>query len=177
MFQLESDSEQVFTGDSGAAEPAGASKRYGVEVNAFWQPFDWLTFDASGAWNHGRFTDTPSTEDRIPNALEFVGSGGATFVWGDGWEASGRIRYFGESPLIEDNSVRSDPTFTMNLGVSKDFGPFYVGLDVLNATNSKDNDIEYFFESQLAGEPAPVAGRVIHPLEPRSVRLVLRAKY
>ncbi|HVY88907.1 MAG TPA: TonB-dependent receptor [Hyphomonadaceae bacterium] len=177
VFELDLDSELIFVGDAGTSEPSSPTKRYGSEVNAFWRPTDWLAFDASGAWSHARFVDVPKDESRIPNALEFVGSAGATLTLDGGWEASARIRYLGKSALIEDNSVRGDPSFLMNVGVSKDFGPFYVGLDILNATNSKDNEIEYYYESQLQGEPAPVADRMIHPLEPRTYRLVLRAKF
>jgi hypothetical protein len=176
-FELDLDSELIFVGDAGTSEPSDPTQRYGVEVNTFWRPTDWLAFDASGAWSHARFQDVPKDESRIPNALEFVGSAGITLTLDDGWEASARVRYLGESALIEDNSVRGDPSFLMNLGVSKDFGPFYIGLDVLNVTNSKDNEIEYYYESRLANETAPVADRMIHPLEPRTFRLVLRAKY
>jgi hypothetical protein len=109
--------------DAGAAEPSGASKRYGIEVNTFWRPVDWVAFDASGAWSHARYTDVPSDEAYIPNALKFVGSGGATFIWGHGWEASARVRYFGQSPLIEDDSVRSHPTFTLTLAQRRTSGP------------------------------------------------------
>ena len=35
------------------------------------------------------------------------------------------------------------------------------------------NQIEYFYESQLRGEPAPVADRHVHPIEPLAVRLTL----
>lgn len=174
-FLLDLDSELIFVGDAGTSEPSSPTKRYGVEVNAFWQPVEWLTFDASGAWSHARFTGVPEDQSRIPNALDFVGSAGATFVL-DGWEASARVRYLGSSSLIEDNSVRSDPSFLLNLGLSKEFGRFTIGVDVLNATDSKDNEIEYFYESRIKGEAAPVADRMVHPFEPRTFRLVLRAK-
>ncbi|MEZ5938471.1 MAG: TonB-dependent receptor [Hyphomonadaceae bacterium] len=177
VFNLDSDSELIFVGDAGTSEPSGATRRYGTEVNAFWRPMDWLAFDASGAWSHSRFKDVPRDEERIPNALDFVGSAGATVTLGEGWEGSARIRYLGESALAEDNSVRSDPSFLMNVGVSKDFGPFYVGLDILNITDSKDNEIEYYYESRLAGETDPVLDRLIHPLEPRTFRLVLRKNF
>jgi hypothetical protein len=176
-FQLELDSELIFVGDAGTSEPSSPTKRYGAEINAFWQPLNWLTFDASGAWSHARFVDVPKDESRIPNALEFVGSAGATLTFENGWTGSARIRYLGESALIEDNSVRGDPSFLMNIGVSKEFERFSIGVDLLNATNSKDNEIEYYYESQLQGEAAPVADRMIHPLEPRTVRLVLKAKF
>lgn len=176
-FQLDSDSELVFVGDAGTSEPSGATRRYGVETIGFWQPTDWLTLDGSAAWSHARFRDVPKDEQRIPNALDFVGSAGATIVLDGGWEGSLRFRYLGESALIEDNSVRSDPSFLMNLGVSKDFGSFVVGLDVLNLTDSDDNEIEYFYESRLPGEAGPVEDRLVHPLEPRTFRAVLRAKF
>jgi hypothetical protein len=177
VFELELDSELIFVGDAGTSEPSDPTRRSGVEVAGFWQPVDGVAIDFSGAWSHSRFQDVPSNADRIPNAVEFVGSLGATFTSYDGWEASLRARYIGEAPLIEDNSVRGDPTFTLNAGVSKDFGAFYVGLDVLNLTDSDDNEIQYFYASQLLGEPAPVEDLMIHPLHSRSVRLVLRAKY
>ncbi len=176
VFSLESDSELVFVGDAGTSEPSGATERRGLELNAFWQPRDWLTLDASGAWSRSRFKDA-GNEDRIPNAVEFVGSFGATATFANGWESSLRGRYIGEGALIEDNSVRSDSTFTVNFGVSKEFGPFYVGLDILNLLDSEDSEIQYYYESQLQGEAAPVDDLFFHPLHPRSFRAVLRAKF
>jgi hypothetical protein len=61
---------------------------------------------------HSRFRNVASGADRVPNAVEFVGAAGATFIWGDAWEASLRVRSIGKARRIEDNSVRSDPTFT-----------------------------------------------------------------
>jgi hypothetical protein len=78
-------------------------------------------------------------------------------------------------PKILGRLVRGDPSFLMNLSVSKEFQHFTIGVDVLNATNSEDNEIEYYYETRLRGEAAPVADRMIHPLEPRTFRLVLRA--
>jgi outer membrane receptor protein involved in Fe transport len=175
-FELDLDSELIFVGDAGTSEPSSPTRRYGAEISAFWQPLNWLTFDASGAWSHARFVDVPDDESRIPNALEFVGSAGATVTLDGGWEGSLRIRYLGESALIEDNSVRGNPSFLMNVGVEKEFEHFSIGLDILNVTDSKDSEIEYFYESRLAGEAAGVEDRMIHPLEPRTFRLVLRAK-
>jgi hypothetical protein len=39
------------------------------------------------------------------------------------------------------------------------------------------NDIQYFYESQLPGEAAPVADRHVHPAEPRTVRLTLQLRF
>jgi len=176
VFTLDLDSELIFVGDAGTSEPSDPTRRSGIEIATFWQPVNWLALDASGAWSHSRFRDAGDA-DRIPNAVDFVGSFGATATFSNGWEGSLRGRYIGESALIEDNSVRGDPTFSVNLGVAKDFGPFYVGLDVLNLLDSSDSEIQYYYESQLQGEAAPVEDRFIHPLHPRSFRAVLRAKF
>jgi hypothetical protein len=73
--------------------------------------------------------------------------------------------------------VRSDPTTLTNLGVEKNFGSFSLGLDVLNVFDVEDNDITYFYESQLLGEAAPVEDIHFHPVHPRSFKLVMRADF
>jgi hypothetical protein len=91
-----------------------------------------------------------------------------------GWFGSTKLRYFGPRPLIEDNTASSAPTVTVNgsAGYRWD-GGWRVQLDVLNLFNSRSNQIEYFYESQLRGEAAPVADRHVHPIEPTAVRLTV----
>ena len=43
-------------------------------------------------------------------------------------------------------------------------------LDALNLFDSDDHDVEYFYESQLPGETAPVEDNHYHVFEPRSIR-------
>jgi outer membrane receptor protein involved in Fe transport len=50
-------------------------------------------------------------------------------------------------------------------------------LDVFNLFDRTVNDIEYFYESQLTTEAAPVADRHVHPAEPRTLRLTLRVGF
>jgi hypothetical protein len=42
--------------------------------------------------------------------------------------------------------------------------------------DSRDNDITYFYESQLPGESAPVEDRHFHPVEPRTLRLTIETR-
>ena len=46
-------------------------------------------------------------------------------------------------------------------------------LTVFNIFDADDNDITYFYESQLPGEPAPVEDFHFHPVEPRTLRFTL----
>ncbi len=46
-------------------------------------------------------------------------------------------------------------------------------LDIFNLFNRKASDIDYYYESQLKGEAAPVNDIHFHPVEPRAARLTL----
>jgi len=48
---------------------------------------------------------------------------------------------------------------------------------LMNVLDSDDRDITYFYESQLPGEAAPVEDIHFHPVEPRSVRVSLQARF
>jgi hypothetical protein len=60
-------------------------------------------------------TEPDPAGDYIPGAVDAVVSLGVTVQRPDGWFGGGRLRYFGAAPLIEDKSVRSDPTLLVNL--------------------------------------------------------------
>lgn len=94
------------------------------------------------------------------------------------WSASLQWRYLGSGVLIEDNSVRSRSSLTTNLRVARKlWRGSELTLDVFNLFDRKVNDIEYFYESQLPGETEPVEDRHVHPAEPRTVRVTLRAEF
>jgi len=171
LWKLDFDSELVYVGDAGATEASLASRRRGLEFNNRWTPVPWFLLDADLAWTHARFANG----DRIPNAVDRVASVAATLRDFGPWSASLQWRYLGSGALIEDNSVRAHPAFTTNLRVGYRLSAgSELTLDVFNLLNRKVDDIQYFYESQLRGEAAPVADRHVHPAEPRTARLTLR---
>lgn len=175
LWKLDFDSELVYVGDAGATEANRPSRRRGVEWNNRCVPLPWLLVDADLAWTHARFADSDPAGNRIPNAVDKVASLAVTARELGPWSASLQWRYLGSGALIEDNSVRSRSSLTTNLRVSRAFGRgTELTLDVFNVGNRKVNDIEYFYESQLPGEAAPVADRHVHPAEPRTLRLTLK---
>lgn len=176
LWLLRSESELVFVGDAGTTEPQGSSRRHGLELTAFLRPVDWIAFDASYAISDAEFTRLPSGQDRIPGAIETIVSAGATLTAGP-WSGSLRLRHFGPYPLVEDNTQRSGGTTLVNLGAGYDWGRLRFGITVINLFDSKDSDIEYFFESRLADEPDPVADVHLHPVAPRQVRATLTARF
>jgi outer membrane receptor protein involved in Fe transport len=174
FWKLDFDSELVYVGDAGATEASGASKRKGIEWNNRWIPLPWLLFDADLAWTHARFKNG----DRIPNSIDRVASVAATVRNLGPWSASLQLRHLGPGALIEDNSVRSFASTTTNLRLGYQFSRnVEATLDVFNLFDKKVNDIQYYYESQLPGEAAPVADRHVHPEEPRTARLTLALRF
>jgi outer membrane receptor protein involved in Fe transport len=171
LWKLDFDSELVYVGDAGATEASNGSRRRGVEWNNRYVPVPWFLLDADLAWTHARFDNG----DRIPNAVDKVASLAATVRELGPWSASLQWRYLGSGALIEDNSVRSKSSLTTNLRLGKAFNSkIEATLDVFNLFDRQVNDIQYYYESQLPNEGAPVADYHVHPAEPRTVRLTLR---
>jgi outer membrane receptor protein involved in Fe transport len=177
LWRLQSDSELVYVGDAGATEPNRPSRRSGLEWNNRWRPTAWLLLDADFAWSRGRFTESAPEGERIPGSVARVAALAATLKPAPGWSASLALRHLGERVLTEDGGVRAPANTLTNLRLVHALGRnAELGLDVFNLLDRRVNDIEYFYESRLAGEAAPVADRHVHPAEPRTVRLTLQVR-
>jgi outer membrane receptor protein involved in Fe transport len=75
--------------------------------------------------------------------------------------------------LIEDASVESKDSLIFNLKAGYRFKRpnVEVALSVLNLFDARDNDIEYFYNSRLQGEPTDgVADVHLRAAEPRTFR-------
>ena len=83
-----------------------------------------------------------------------------------------QLRYFGPRPLIEDNSVRSKATRTINGRIGYKFSPrLRLAVEVYNLTNRRDSAIDYAYQSRLPGEAGDGKFDVhFHPIESRSLR-------
>jgi hypothetical protein len=90
------------------------------------------------------------------------------------WSGALRLRYFGPRPLIEDNSVRSHPSATINGRVAyKISKTLKVELEGFNLANRRDSAIDYLYASRLKNELAAVDDIHFHPIESRSLRLTV----
>ncbi|MGH7484070.1 MAG: TonB-dependent receptor domain-containing protein [bacterium] len=178
VFRLDLDSELVFSGDGGMTEASRPSRRKGIELQNFWRPRPWLSLDLDYAYSRARFTDFDPVGDHIPGAIGNALSAGLSVDDKGPWFGSLRLRYFGPRPLIEDDSVRSKASDLLNLRLGRRFANgISLSADVFNLLNNQVSDIDYYYESQLRGEPAPVNDIHFHPAEKRSVRLSLEWRY
>ncbi len=178
LWKLHLDSELLFTGDGGTTEPSRATDRRGVELSVYYTPVHQLVIDADLAYSYARFAAGDPGGNRIPNAVESVVSAGVVYNSFTGLYGGVRLRYFGPTPLIEDDSVRSASTTLVNLDAGYHVNPAVsLAVSVFNLMNRRDNDITYYYKSQLPGEAAPVADTHFHPVEPRTVRAEVTMKF
>lgn len=173
LWSLSLDSELLFVGDAGTTEPQGRSRRTGVTVANFWRPDPRLTIDADVSFTRARYLDEARGNAFVPGALENVVAAGVTWEPpAGGFFSALRVRHFGAAPLIEDNSVRGTPTTLVNTSFGYVIRRVRLAANVLNLLGTTARDIQYFYPSRLAGEPAGGVEDVhFHPVEPRQLRL------
>lgn len=176
-FSMRLSSELIYVGDAGNTEAVDPSQRHGVELNGLYSPTDWLLFDGDVTYTKARLRGV-GVDDRIGNAVENTASLGMIVDDLDNWSGGIRLRYLGEAPLTEARLPRSKSTFLMNAQATYQFTPnLSVSLELMNVLDSEDRDITYFYESQLPGEATPVEDIHFHPVEPRSLRVSLQARF
>ena len=126
----------------------------------------------------------------IPEAPQFILSAGLELGEATGWFGGVKYRYLGARPLTEDGAFRSTPTGLLNARAGYRFeNGLKLQLDAFNVLNTRADQITYaygsfiktdaLFASCLAGgAPSAVCAngvmdRVLHPVEPLAVRVML----
>ncbi|NIA57476.1 TonB-dependent receptor [Massilia sp. TW-1] len=174
LYRLDFDSELTYAGDAGTTEAGPPSRRVGIEFSNSYKPYKWLSVDFDAAYAQARTRETAPGHDRIPEAIEGVGQLALTVSRLGPWDGALRLRWFGPRPLLDDDSVRSRASTTMNgrLGyrVNRDLR---LELEGFNLANRHASAIDYYYASQLRGETAPQQDVHFHPIEARTFRLTL----
>jgi len=174
LWQLDLASELLFIGDAGTTEASSPSRRHGIELANYWTPTERITVDVDAALSKARFRHGGAGGRLIPGAIAKTASVSAAWRMTEAWSGGMRLRYFGPRPLIEDGSVSSKGSTLTNLQLTYAASKqLKLRLDMLNVFDRRVSDIDYFYESQLAGEAAPVADIHTHPAEPRTLRAAI----
>ena len=179
LWSLQLDSELLFVGDAGNTEASRPSRRQGIELVAYYHFSEQVSVDIEYAYSDSEFRDSAPEGNEIPGAGRDVLQAGINLDMGQSWFGSLRYRYFGKRRLIENGSVESDGTDTLNLRIGYEQPKWRASVDLLNITDSNDHDIDYFHESRLFNEPSGVGVEDVHfhPLVPRTLRLALEYKW
>jgi len=174
LWTVELDSELVFVGDAGSTEASDPSRRLGVTFANFYRFSDGWSADVDVSFTRARLLDVAQGEDRIPGALESVLAAGLSYEsTNDGLFGALRLRRFGSYALIEDDSRHADASALVNLSLGYRLGNARLTVSALNVLDEEHSDVQYFYESRLAGEPGGVEDVHFHPAEPRALRVAL----
>jgi outer membrane cobalamin receptor len=177
-WRLDMDSELIYQGDAGSTVAGRPSKRRGIELGTQWAAKPWLSVDSNFGWTTAHYADASALGDRIPGAIEKAANLAFVIKNNGPWSGSLGVRYIGGASITQDGSVRSTPSVTTNLHVAnKVSSKLELSLDVFNLANRRNNDITYFYSSQVQGEAAAVADTHLHPAEPRTLRLTAKISY
>ncbi len=173
LWGLDIDSELVFVGDAGTTEASRPSRRYGIEWSNYYRVLPWMTLDADLSFSKARFRDEDPAGPFIPGAVQSVISAGVSVDSIANIFGSVRVRYFGPRPLIEDDSVRSNASTTVNLLAGYEIvRGLRAQVEVFNVFNAQVSDIDYYYASRLPGEAAGGVDDIhSHPTQPRSARM------
>jgi len=178
IWRLHLDSELVFIGDAGTTEDSRASRREGIDWLLQLSPSPVFHADLELSWARARFASDPDGEgDRVEGHLPFVSMLSLGSQLNKAWSMSARFRHFGKRPLTADGTQHSQPTSLLNLHLAHESGDWEWAVDALNVLNSRDHDIDYYYESQLADETEPVADLHFHPVEPASLRFNIARRF
>jgi outer membrane receptor protein involved in Fe transport len=170
LWFLDLDSELIFVGDAGNTEPSGKSKRKGLELTTYYYFDDIWTLDVEFALAESKYSDEPNNANEIPGAIDKVLQLGLSADWDNGFFGSMRLRYFGDRPLNESGELRSASTKVVNMRLGYHIKDWTFKVDLLNLLASDTHDIDYYYESQLVGEPQPIGDFHFHPIESRTYR-------
>ena len=178
FYRLDFDSELTFAGDAGTTEAGRASRRVGFEFSNYYKPTRWLTIDADIAFARARYRGVDPAGNHIAGAGEGVVSVALAVDKLGPYFGALQLRYFGPRALLEDNSVRSKSTATLNGRMGYKFNPkLTIALEGFNLTNRTASAIDYYYASQLKGEANPVGDIHFHPIESRNFRVTLVANF
>lgn len=214
LWWLNFDSESVFQGDTGNTMFGRPSRRYGIESTNRYTYSEWLRFDANFAVTHTRYRGWDTEQSAIystlltPNAIgyfTYLGNAPGNYIpegpsiiasanielgRQTGWFGALKYRFKGGYPLTEDGYFKAPATAVLDLraGYRWENG-LKLQLDVINALDSRSDQITYAYGSLLQTDPlywscqsgaAPAAvcaigqmDRHYHPLEPTAARVTL----
>ncbi|HVI45275.1 MAG TPA: TonB-dependent receptor [Chitinophaga sp.] len=174
---LQSDAEYRFIADDGSYENIGRATRTGVDVALRYHVFTPLWADVNLNYARPRLMDAAPKENYVPFAPVFTSTGGLTYQTRNGWNANIRYRYMGKRPALEDNSVQSASYFLTDAVVKYRLKRYEFGLSAENISNVKWAEAQFYDETQLKEEKAPVMDFHITPGTPFCLRGSITVKF
>ncbi len=150
LWLIDLNSELVFNSDAATFQPAGPSRRWGIDFETRYQLTDWLFVDYDLTYADPRFKNG----DAIPLAPTLLMNGGVTAELGNGFSAAFRMRYLGDRPAIEDRSLTAQGYMLFDLLGKYRWRNLEASLAFLNLTDTDWREAQFSDNSCLYNEVA-----------------------
>jgi len=156
-WYLELDQEFVYVGDAGIVEPAGQSRRYGIDLGLRYQYNKHWYINTDLNYTIARSVGEPEGQNFIPLAPDLTALAGIYYDSGKKLSAGLRTRYIKDRPANEDNSIHAQGFIVSDLNLNYAISHhFSMGIAVDNLFNTAWNEAQFATLSRLADEAAPV---------------------
>lgn len=157
LWHLYSQQEFVYIGDAGIVEPSGKTGRRGIDISARYQFNKWLYGDLDMNLTRARAIGEPKGEDFVPLAPALTSMGGLTARTPGGFSGSVRYRYIGERPANENNTVKAEGYFLLDMVAAYRVKKLEFHVSMENILNREWREAQFDTRSKLRTEPSPVA--------------------
>ncbi|HLK38293.1 MAG TPA: TonB-dependent receptor [Polyangiaceae bacterium] len=154
---LDLDNETVWNGDDGTTAVSGATRRYGVELEARYAIFPWLAADGAVTFTHSQFSADRENGGGLALAPKQTWSGGLSVRHpiGPGVARAG-LRFYGigDRPASDDGVIVA-PGFTqVDLHAGYRTRRWDVALDIENLLDGDLRSAQFDTISRLRNDPA-----------------------
>jgi hypothetical protein len=154
VWYLHLSSEQVWNGDTGGTEAAGATERWGVDLETAADLTPWLSLDASLGIAHSAFVANAGNGLALALAPQLMGSGGVVAHRGAAF-VSLRGRGIGPRPANDANTLIATGYFVLDLVAGARIGRWDLGLTFVNVLDSRWREAQ--FADTIATSPGVLA--------------------
>jgi outer membrane cobalamin receptor len=156
-WRLALEQEFVYVGDEAVVEAGGKTRRSGLDLSLRGQMARHLFVDADITYSHARSVEAEAGAQNIPLAPVFTGTAGLNWDKGSGFFGSLRSRYLGNRPANEDNSVRAEGYFLLDVVAGWKWKQVEASITVQNLLNTAWKEAQFDTESRLKDELEPVS--------------------
>lgn len=170
LWHLYSEQEFVYVGDEGIVEPAGKTRRMGIDLSARYQFCNWLFGDVDMNFTKARAIGEPKGQNYVPLAPSFTSVGGLTMKSKNGFSGALRYRMIGERPANDDNSVKAQGYFLLDAVLSYRLKKIDFAVSGENLLNREWREAQFETTSRLKFETGPVTEIHYTPGTPRYVK-------
>ncbi|MGK3966394.1 TonB-dependent receptor [Sorangium sp. So ce118] len=160
-FLLDLDSELVWSGDAGATEPSGQTRRYGLEIGGRYRLGSWLFADVDATFTRARFRANAGNGSAValaPTRTMTAGIGVRPTFGAFTPFAALRVKAIGARPATEDESLTAEGFTVVDANAGLRWKDVEVAVDVQNLFDATWREVQFASESRLPYEPAAVTG-------------------